>query len=90
MTSGTHRKGGQPGSAPGAFDALRSTVLDPETRFEVAALDATTMGRLASFPLAGLPDPWDRLIVATAMQLNLPLVTRDRAIGNTGAVHTIW
>lgn len=83
-------KAGERGLAPGAFESLRSTVLDRETRFEVAALDATTMDRLASFPLTGLPDPWDRLIVATAMQLDLPLVTRDRAIRNTGAVQTIW
>lgn len=83
-------KAGERGLAPGAFDLLRSTVVDPETRFEVAALDATTMDLLASFPLAGLPDPWDRLIVATAMQLDLPLVTRDRAIRNTGVAQTIW
>ena len=29
-------------------------------------------------------DPWDRLIVATALHLNLPLVTQDRALRKIG------
>ncbi len=37
-----------------------------------------------------LRDPWDRLIVATAMALALPLVTRDSAIDGAGLVETLW
>lgn len=37
-----------------------------------------------------LPDPWDRLIVATARTRDLELVTRDRAIQKSGLVPTIW
>lgn len=37
-----------------------------------------------------LSDPWDRLIVATAMSLHLPLVTRDGPIQDSGLVETIW
>jgi PIN domain nuclease of toxin-antitoxin system len=29
-------------------------------------------------------DPWDRLIVATALHLNLPLVTHDRSLRKIG------
>lgn len=76
---------------PGAFEALHGTVLDPENEgFEVAAVDAATMARLMSFPLSMLPDPWDRMIVATALHLGVPLVTKDRAITATGVVETIW
>lgn len=75
---------------PGAFDSLRATVLDPQNQFQLAPLDATTMDHLRSFPLAALPDPWDRLIVSTAAQLQLPLVTKDRAITAAGVVETIW
>lgn len=39
---------------------------------------------------AVLPDPWDRLIVATARVRHLDLVTRDRAITASGLVPTIW
>ena len=37
-----------------------------------------------------LRDPWDRLIVATAMALALPLVTRDSAIKGANLVETLW
>ncbi len=37
-----------------------------------------------------LGDPWDRLIVATAQALELPLVTRDGQIRTAGRVETIW
>lgn len=75
---------------PGAFESLQATVLDPESRFEVAALDAKTMAHLQSFPLNDLPDPWDRLIVSTAAQYGLPLVTKDRAITAAGVVEVLW
>jgi PIN domain nuclease of toxin-antitoxin system len=35
-------------------------------------------------------DPFDALVVAAARDLRLPLVTRDRAIGESGLVRTIW
>ncbi|MFT4175657.1 MAG: type II toxin-antitoxin system VapC family toxin [Luteolibacter sp.] len=35
-------------------------------------------------------DPFDRVIVATAKAHNVPLLTRDRAITDSGAVKTIW
>lgn len=35
-------------------------------------------------------DPFDRVIVATALHHGLPLATRDRAIADAGIVQTIW
>lgn len=35
-------------------------------------------------------DPFDRIIVATARQRKLPILTRDRAITESGLVETIW
>lgn len=51
----------------------------------IAIADATT-----AIPRAVLADPWDRLIVATASVLDIPLVTRDRAIQRSGLVSTVW
>jgi PIN domain nuclease of toxin-antitoxin system len=41
-------------------------------------------------PRDALGDPWDRFISATAMALELPLVTRDRRITELDLVETIW
>lgn len=57
-------------------------VLQP---IDVAVTDAT-----ATIPRDLLADPWDRLIVGTAKALAAPLVTRDRAIQESGLVPTIW
>ncbi len=35
-------------------------------------------------------DPFDRLIVATALRLGLPLITNDRAIAAWGGVEAVW
>jgi PIN domain nuclease of toxin-antitoxin system len=37
-----------------------------------------------------LKDPWGRFIVATAQTLQVPLVTRDRAIRSSRLTETIW
>ncbi|ABF41637.1 PilT protein-like protein [Candidatus Koribacter versatilis Ellin345] len=54
----------------------------PITR-EIAALSA-------QFPPEYPPDPTDRLIGATALFHRAPLVTADRLIRASNAVHTIW
>jgi PIN domain nuclease of toxin-antitoxin system len=40
--------------------------------------------------LARLVDPFDRLIAATALRLDVPLLTNDERICDSGLVHTIW
>jgi len=40
--------------------------------------------------LAGLVDPFDRLIAGTALRLEAPLLTDDERIRQSGLVRTIW
>jgi PIN domain nuclease of toxin-antitoxin system len=40
--------------------------------------------------MRGLNDPFDALICAAARDLDLPLITRDSAILDSGLVDTIW
>jgi PIN domain nuclease of toxin-antitoxin system len=40
--------------------------------------------------LATLVDPFDRLIAGTALRLDVPLLTNDERIRNSGLVRTIW
>ena len=37
-----------------------------------------------------LPDPFDQLIVASALDANLALITRDQAIQKSGLVQVVW
>jgi len=59
-----------------------AVVLEPVT---AVIAEATT-----TIPRAAVPDPWDRLIMATAIALQVPLVTRDSAVRASGLVETIW
>jgi PIN domain nuclease of toxin-antitoxin system len=40
--------------------------------------------------LAGLVDPFDRLIAGTALRLQVPLLTNDERIRRSGLVRTVW
>jgi PIN domain nuclease of toxin-antitoxin system len=83
------QKSGPSSLAPGAFESLRRTVLDPTTNFHIVPITADTMDHFVRVPLSELADPFDRFILATAAQLHLPLVTADRAMSKTGVVPVI-
>lgn len=48
------------------------------------ALTAATIGSAIHY------DPADRIVVATALELGAPLVTKDDAITEAGLVRCIW
>ena len=77
---GSKRLSERAGEVLAEAEAERSLVVSVAT-----LADATT-----SIPRASVPDPWDRLIMATAIALQAPLVTRDSAIRASGLVQTIW
>lgn len=45
---------------------------------------------LASHRLTMIPEIFDRLIVADALRLGVPVITRDQQITGSGIVPTIW
>lgn len=53
-------------------------------------IDEDVVDATISIPRKLLGDPWDRFIVATAKVLEMPLVTKDTAIRDSGLVPTIW
>lgn len=66
---------------------------DPSWNISSAAITGALVAHFDSAVLAALRDPWDRLITATAIDLGVPLVSKDRAItavAETGAVQVIW
>lgn len=64
-------------------DHLTSSDAVSLERVGLAVAEAAT-----TIPRALLADPWDRLIVATAKVLDVPLVTRDAQIQTAQLVHT--
>ncbi len=69
--------------------ALRD-LLASSPMFVLQPIDLATVDATMSISRDVLGDPWDRFIVAAAQVLDLPLVTRDRAISDSGLVPTIW
>ncbi len=64
---------------------------DPSTNITAEPVTAAIAEAFGGSELAALPrDPWDRLIVSTARQLGVPLVTKDGGITSSRAVQVIW
>jgi PIN domain nuclease of toxin-antitoxin system len=58
--------------------------------YSVAPLDHHTAKALQQVPRSAVPDMPDRIITATALQHNLPLITTDEAIQKSAIVLTVW
>lgn len=58
-------------------------------RFAIAPVDGAIAEAIRRIPRDSVPDMPDRIIAATALVLDLPLVTRDRRIRSAGLT-TIW
>ncbi len=58
--------------------------------YAIAPLDKGTAKAMRSVPRATVPDMPDRIIVATAVQLGLSLISRDSKIQDAGVVKVIW
>lgn len=57
---------------------------------ELRSIDVAVADAYTGISRTLLKDPWDRFIVATALVLQAPLVTRDRAIQDSKLVETVW
>jgi PIN domain nuclease of toxin-antitoxin system len=60
-----------------------------ESSMRVAAVDAEVAEAVYKIPRQTVPDMPDRIIAATALSLDLTLVTRDARIQSIG-IKTIW
>lgn len=58
--------------------------------YSVAGLDHGTVQALRHVPRLAVPDMPDRIIVATALQLGLTLITRDDRIRRAATVPILW
>ncbi len=70
--------------------SLESFLREVEARFVVLPITGRACVRALGLPAAYPKDPADRMIGATALAEALPLVTADREIRRSKALHTIW
>jgi PIN domain nuclease of toxin-antitoxin system len=70
--------------------SLESFLREIETRFVVLPITGRACVRSLGLPAPYPQDPADRMIAATALAEGLPLLTADREIRRSKALHTIW
>jgi predicted nucleic acid-binding protein len=63
---------------------------DPTTAFRLAELSRRICDEVENIPRVNVPAMSDRIISATALHLNLPLVTKDSKIQSLQIIKTIW
>jgi PIN domain nuclease of toxin-antitoxin system len=72
-----------------ALQRLEAALKAPDSGLIVAAIDENLAAMVSQIPRDLVPDMPDRIIAATALYLELPLITRDQRIQSTG-IKTIW
>ena len=72
-----------------SLNALRTALADASFALAPVSLDLRIAGVLQQIRREDVSDLPDRVIAATALALELPLVTRDRKI-QAAAIQTIW
>jgi PIN domain nuclease of toxin-antitoxin system len=58
--------------------------------FTLVPLDMPILDAMAKVPRDHVPDPFDRIIAATALYLDLPLVTADESIQSAIDERVVW
>jgi PIN domain nuclease of toxin-antitoxin system len=72
------------------YQTILKEIKDPTTALVCAPLDLDTAAALSQISCSTVPDMPDRIIAATALALNLPLITRDTKISRLSNVSIVW
>jgi PIN domain nuclease of toxin-antitoxin system len=75
--------------APNTLPRLVQALNNPASSFVPIDLKPAIALAVQQIPRQVVPDMPDRIIAATALQMNLPLVTADHQI-QASRIHTIW
>ncbi|MFZ0803954.1 MAG: PIN domain-containing protein [Terriglobales bacterium] len=74
---------------PSAYDELTQALADPEHVFTEAALTAAIVQAMRQVSRAEVPDMPDRMVAATAVYFDVPVISRDSRI-RAASLRTIW
>ena len=72
-----------------AYAELKDALDDPDHVMKAAPCTAEIVDQMRSVPRAEVPDMPDRIVAATAIYFNVPVISRDRRIQAT-ALRTVW
>jgi PIN domain nuclease of toxin-antitoxin system len=72
-----------------AYDELTQALADPEHVFTEAVFSAAIVQAMRQVPRAEVPDMPDRMVAATAVYFDVPVISRDRRI-RAASVKTVW
>ena len=72
-----------------ALERLLAALADADSALRIAPLDLNVAMALARVPREALPDMPDRIIAATALHLDVPVVTRDQRM-RASSIKTVW
>jgi len=71
------------------MDRLTEALATPEAELSLVPVDQEVAMMVRAIPRAVVADLPDRIIAATALRLNLPLVTRDKKI-QAAQIKSLW
>jgi PIN domain nuclease of toxin-antitoxin system len=72
------------------FQQVRHELNSPASALTLAPLDQIAAEALGQIPRQFVPDMPDRIIAATALALNVPLVTKDSKLHTLTNIALIW
>ena len=72
-----------------AYDELTQVLADPEHVFTEAVFTAAIVQAMRQVPRDEVPDMPDRMVAATAVYFDVPVISRDRRI-RAASQKTIW
>jgi len=71
------------------MDELMQALTDPEHVFTEAVISAAIVQAMRQVSRAEVPDMPDRMVAATGVYFDVPVISRDRRI-RAASVKTIW
>jgi PIN domain nuclease of toxin-antitoxin system len=72
-----------------AYDELTQALADPEHVFTEAVISAAIVQAMPQVPRADVPDMPDRMVAATGVYFDVPVISRDRRI-RAANLKTVW
>ena len=70
------------------FDSVIS-MISSSSNYKIEPLCLPIIEASRKISMEKVRDPWDRLIAATSIHLDLPLITTDKSLTNLG-IQTVW